>query len=76
MVGQDMIRFEGSIRELRRGGWRARGVVRTQRSGQIFETQIGPRAFENQEASSDWLRDVATRLAIEDVKLVVRVDGR
>ena len=63
-----MIRFEGSIRELRRGGWRARGVVRTQRHGQIFETQVGPRAFENQEASLRWL-------AIKDVQLVVNADG-
>jgi hypothetical protein len=63
------------IRELRRGGWRARGVVRTQRSGQIFETQVGPRAFENQEASREWLRDVAIRLAIDDAHLIVSVDG-
>ena len=70
-----MIRFEGSIRELRRGGWRARGVVRTQRHGQIFETQVGPRAFENQEASLRWLRDVAAGLAIKDVQLVVNADG-
>ncbi len=50
-------------------------MIRSQRGGQIFETQIGPLAFENQEASRNWLVDVATKLAIGGEQLVIRLDG-
>ena len=66
-----MIWFEGTIREHRRGGWNARGAVLTQRSGQIFETQLGPRAFESEEDSREWLHRSAVEHRIRDVRIAV-----
>ena len=51
--------FKGTVKPRRRGAWIARGLIVEERSGQVFETQIGPREFDEPKASADWLREVA-----------------
>jgi hypothetical protein len=63
--------FAGTIKELRRGGWAARGLVVTSRNSQIFETQVGPRAFESEDLCAAWLRSAAAGLNIDDVRIVI-----
>jgi hypothetical protein len=67
-----MVRFDGIIRQDRRGGWNARGIIVTHKHGQIFQTLVGPRAFASEEISQEWLRAAATELAIEEVTIVVQ----
>jgi hypothetical protein len=54
--------FSGTVRPARRGGWIARGVIIEQRSGQVFETQVGPRQFSDRPDSVAWLKERAVRL--------------
>jgi hypothetical protein len=56
--------FQGMVKPRRRGGWIARGVVVEQRSGQRFETQVGPREFADGPASIAWLTEAAVLLGI------------
>ena len=56
--------FQGVVKPRRRGGWVARGVVVEQRSGQRFETQVGPREFPDKPAGVAWLTAEAGRLGI------------
>ena len=63
--------FAGSIKELRRGGWAARGLVVTNRNSQIVETQVGPRAFATEDLCDAWLRSTAAGLNINEVRIVV-----
>ena len=56
--------FQGVVKPRRRGGWIARGIVVEQRSGQRFETQIGPKEFADKPASVAWLTEAAARLGI------------
>jgi hypothetical protein len=66
---RDSITFEGTIKELRRGGWAARGVVVANRHGQLIETQIGPKAFDTETSCDAWLRAAAAGLNIESVRI-------
>jgi hypothetical protein len=54
--------FKGTVKPRRRGGWIARGLIVEERSGQIFETQVGPREFADAKACSIWLAAVAKQL--------------
>ncbi len=56
------MKFNGTIKPRRRGGWIARGLIVEVRSGQIVETQIGPREFAERKAGSNWLEQVAKEL--------------
>ena len=58
------MKFQGMVKPRRRGGWIARGLVLEQRSGQLFETQIGPKEFADKVASVAWLTEAAARLGI------------
>ena len=66
---RDSITFEGTIKELRRGGWAARGVVVTSRHGQLIETQVGPRAFDTEGSCDDWLRAAAAIFNIDSIRI-------
>lgn len=70
---RDSIAFEGTIRELRRGGWAARGLVVTSRHGQLVETQIGPKAFETKGGGDAWLRAAAASLNIDSVSIALNL---
>jgi len=67
--------FEGTIRELRRGGWAARGLVVTNRHGQLVETQVGPKAFDSEDGCDAWLRETAAGLKIDSVSITVNAPG-
>ena len=56
--------FQGVVKPRRRGGWIARGLVIEQRSGQRFETQVGPREFPDKPSGIAWLTEAATGLGI------------
>ena len=69
------IKFTGSIRELRHGGWRARGMLVAAKHGMLVETQVGPRAFASEAMCDAWLRDEAARRAIHEVDILVIGDA-
>ena len=71
MKKHNAIAFEGTIRELRRGGWAARGLVVANRHGQLVETQIGPKAFETEDHCDAWLRAAAADLNIQSVSISI-----
>lgn len=66
-----MIRMQGTIREHRRGHWAARGLVVTHEHGQVFERQVGPKAFASEGMAHEWIFEAATNLSIRDVSVVV-----
>jgi len=68
---RESIAFEGTIKELRRGGWAARGLVLTSRHGLLVETQVGPKAFDTEASCVDWLRAAAADLKISSVRIAV-----
>lgn len=57
--------MQGFVTSLQRGGWSGRGLIATVRHGQVFETQVGPRAFDSKQAAVDWLHQVAAERALE-----------
>jgi hypothetical protein len=65
-----MARFEGSIRKLRRGGWRARALVISARHGQLVETQLGPIECASECLCDAWLREASAGFEPEDVRIV------
>lgn len=65
-----MARFEGSIRKLRRGGWRARALVISARHGQLVETQVGPVEFASECLCDAWLHNAAAGFDPADVHIV------
>jgi hypothetical protein len=67
--------FQGVVKPRRRGGWIARGLIVEQRSGQRFETQIGPREFADQGAGLTWLTEAASRLEISEPAIVTLSAG-
>ena len=67
----DGIAFEGTIKELRRGGWAARGLVVTSRHGLLVETQVGPKAFDTEGRCDAWLRAAAAELKIASVRITI-----
>jgi hypothetical protein len=69
-----VLRFDGVVKPMRRGGWSARGVVVATQHGQLIETQIGPREFAAVEASTQWLRAAAAERAIDALQIVVKSD--
>lgn len=75
MTEHQTIAFQGTIRALRRGGWAARGLLVASRHGQLIETQIGPKAFENEMLCDAWLRASAAELKVESVRIVVGQSG-
>ena len=66
-----MIQMQATIREHRRGHWAARGLVVTHRHGQLFERQVGPRAFASEGMAYEWIFEEAANLSIRDVRVVV-----
>lgn len=71
-----MMHIQGTIREHRRGHWAARGLVVTHRHGQVFETQVGPKAFASEGMAYDWMHEVAADLAIADIRITVETSCR
>jgi len=71
MTNYPAISFEGTIKEMRGGGWAARGVVVAIRHGQIFDTQVGPQQFDTEGQCDGWLRAAAARLNIDRVEIAV-----
>jgi len=63
--------FKGTVKPRRRGGWIARGLIVEERSGQVFETQVGPREFDEPKASADWLREVARTMGYSKPAIAV-----
>jgi hypothetical protein len=63
--------FKGTVKPRRRGGWIARGLIIEERYGQVFETQVGLREFDEPKASSDWLREVAKNMGYTKPAIVV-----
>jgi len=65
-------RFEGTIIETETGKWHARGNAIVHRHGQVFDTLIGPRAFESEALCEKWLREAAETQGIADVSIICR----
>ena len=67
-----MLKFDGVVKPLRRGGWRARGLVTTVQHGQRGETQIGPRPFDAEDVATAWLHRIAAERSIAAVRIIVK----
>jgi hypothetical protein len=65
--------MNGIVKELRRGGWSGRGLIETVQHGQLFQTQIGPKAFASKEAAVGWLQEVAAERDLEMREIVLEV---
>lgn len=57
--------MQGFVTSLQRGGWSGRGLIATVRHGQVFETQVGPKAFDSKRAAVDWLQRVAAERSLD-----------
>ena len=66
------VRFDGEVKSIRRnGGWSARGVVVARRHDQLFDTLVGPKAFDRAEDAEAWLKQAAKEREIGVVSVVV-----